>query len=406
MKNIRLFLGVVTVVFLLAGCAKQPQSQWYKGNLHTHSYWSDGNNYPEMIMQWYKNHDYDFVALSDHNILPEGEKWIEVRKGSRHEEVFKKYLAEYDSSWVEFEEGKDHYKVKLKTLEEYRTLFEEKDSFLIIKSEEITDKYKNKPIHINATNVQELVKPQGGASVAEVMQNNIDAVHQQRETTGEPMFPHLNHPNFGWAVTAEDLKQLEGEQFFEVYNGHPHVHNYGDSLRSGTEEIWDEVITHYSLNGQPLLYGIAVDDAHHYHNFNSDRSNPGRGWIYVQSQSLSPDSLIAAMERGDFYSSTGVRLNDIRYDGKTLSIEINAEKGVSYTTRFVGTRIESGEEAEMEPGMIFGVVEGPTASYTLTGDELYVRAKVISDKPKQNPYREGEVEMAWVQPVVGKDVRL
>jgi hypothetical protein len=31
---------------------------------------------------------------------------------------------------------------------------------------------------------------------------------------------------------------------------------------------------------------------------------------------------------------------------------------------------------------------------------MYVRAKVISTKLKKNPYREGELEAAWVQPVV------
>jgi hypothetical protein len=31
---------------------------------------------------------------------------------------------------------------------------------------------------------------------------------------------------------------------------------------------------------------------------------------------------------------------------------------------------------------------------------MYVRAKVTSTKLKTNPYREGEYQAAWVQPVV------
>jgi hypothetical protein len=27
---------------------------WYKGNTHTHTLWSDGNDFPEMITDWYK----------------------------------------------------------------------------------------------------------------------------------------------------------------------------------------------------------------------------------------------------------------------------------------------------------------------------------------------------------------
>ncbi len=64
---------------LFCGNALQAQEyKWYKGNLHTHSYWSDGDEFPEMIMQWYKDRDYQFVALSDHNIIAEGIKAIKV----------------------------------------------------------------------------------------------------------------------------------------------------------------------------------------------------------------------------------------------------------------------------------------------------------------------------------------
>lgn len=393
----RLLVYIFAVIFL-SGCQEKEQPQWYKGNLHTHSYWSDGDDYPEMIMKWYKDNDYDFVALSDHNILAEGEKWIEVEKGSVNEDTFNSYLDTFED-WVEFEENEDYYRVRLKTLEEYRKLFEEEESFLIIKSEEITDGFEDKPVHVNATNIQELIKPQGGNSVADVMQNNIDAVLEQREETGEPMFPHINHPNFGWSITTQDLKKLEGERFFEVYNGHPLVHNEGDSLHSGTEKMWDEVITHYLLEGKPMMYGIAVDDAHHYQEMNTDLANPGRGWIQVKSNKLSPDSLITAMEQGDFYASTGVRLRSIEFDGSTLSIEIAGEEGVSYATQFIGTKVDSLNQT----GQIFKTVNGTDASYTLKGDEMYIRAKIESDKKKENPYTEGEVEVAWIQPVVNTE---
>lgn len=395
--NIRMVLLPLLGILML-GCKNDNNKdiRWYQGNLHTHSYWSDGNDYPEQIIKWYKDNNYDFVALSDHNTLAEGDKWIEIKKGTLHDTTLQKYLEVFKPEWVEYEDQDSLYRVRLKTLEEYRPLFEEENEFLIIRSEEITDGYQNKPIHVNATNIRDFIEPQGGNSVAEVMQNNIDAVHQQREATGEPMFPHINHPNFGWAITAEDLKKLEGEQFFEVYNGHPWVHNYGDSLRSGTEQIWDEVITHYLLNGKPVMYGIGVDDAHNYHHFESNRSNPGRGWIQVRSSGLSADSLIAAMERGDFYASTGIVLKDILFDGETLSVEIEPEKEVAYLIQFIGTRKENPEQ----PGMLLEEISGTSASYSFKGDELYIRAKVISDKLKANPYKEGETEVAWVQPKI------
>ena len=68
------FLLFVLTTILVGGCNQGSRSnrKWYKGNLHTHSYWSDGDEFPEMITDWYKSAGYHFMALSDHNILAEG----------------------------------------------------------------------------------------------------------------------------------------------------------------------------------------------------------------------------------------------------------------------------------------------------------------------------------------------
>ena len=66
---------------MLGGCSSSQEYRWYRGNTHTHSLWSDGNDFPEMIVGWYKDQGYDFVALSDHNILAVEEKWCEGRGG-------------------------------------------------------------------------------------------------------------------------------------------------------------------------------------------------------------------------------------------------------------------------------------------------------------------------------------
>ena len=40
---------------------------WYKGNLHTHTTESDGDADPEFVVNWFMEHGYDFLVLSDHN---------------------------------------------------------------------------------------------------------------------------------------------------------------------------------------------------------------------------------------------------------------------------------------------------------------------------------------------------
>lgn len=393
------YIAIPLMVIFLFSCKESSETsnatdlQWFKGNLHTHSYWSDGDDYPEMIMDWYKTNGYHFVGLSDHNILQEGEKWKLLPKSPMHKRAFEAYKSKYGDKWVKWKEDTGRVAVRLKTLKEYRQLFDEPGNFLIIKSEEITDHFEGKPIHLNATGVDELILPKGGGSVAEVMQNNINSVIEQRERLNKPMFPHINHPNFGYAITAEDMIQLEGERFFEVYNGHPAVHNEGDSLHLDTETMWDQINIAFYNSDKPLMYGLATDDSHNYHTFGLEYSNTGRGWVMVRASELSDTALISSMEQGNFYSSTGVELRNYTCNEGELSIEIEEEPDVSYQIQIVGYR--EGESVEL-----LHEATGLQAAYTLEDDVKWARIKVISSKIKINPYQVGEREVAWTQPVL------
>jgi hypothetical protein len=198
--------------------------RWFKGNLHTHSLWSDGNDYPEMIADWYKREGYHFLAMSEHNVLEEGQRWLElkpptvvkgevVQKGGGS--VLQKYLARFGADWVEQREVDGKKEVRLKPLAEYRTMLEEPGRFLMIPSEEVTSNWKRPktatepelggPVHMNLTNPLTRVSPVAADNALEIMQRSVDAVLAQRAQTGQPMFLHLNHPNFVWGVTAEEL---------------------------------------------------------------------------------------------------------------------------------------------------------------------------------------------------------
>jgi len=431
-------LGCAALLF--AGIAVGTESpRWWKGNLHTHTLWSDGDDYPEMVVEWYKQQGYHFLALSDHNITLEGEKWIEARapislggdlqyRGGGV--VLERYLARFGVGWVTQREAAGRHEVRLKTLGEFRALFEEPDRFLLLPSEEIsttwskpktvTEPERGGPIHLNVTNIRDRIAPIEGDDALVVMQRNVDQVLAQRARTGQPMFPHLNHPNYLWGVTAEELMRVRGERFFEVYNGHASVHNAGDGSHLGTEEMWDVILAHRLADlGLEPMFGIAVDDAHHYHTHRFGKQNAGRGWVMVRAATLTPEAIVHAMEAGDFYATTGVVLADIRREDRTLSVEVAAEAGVDYTVRFIGTRRDFDRTTEPLPidpnskglphrrysaevGAILAEVRGTTAGYILKGDELYVRAKVISTKPKPNASTAGEFEVAWTQPLVAK----
>jgi len=382
-----------------------PPMRWWKGNLHTHSLWSDGDDFPEMISEWYRNHGYNFLALSDHNVLSVGQKWVKVAQivqrahGMMPVEQYRKRFGD----WVESRGEGTSQEIRLKPLSEFRSLLEDRGKFILIQSEEITQVLGQRPIHMNATNVLEFIKPPGGATAVEIMQNALDAVQEQERRTGQPMLIHLNHPSYRWGLTPEDFAQVVGEHFFEIYN--PGPWHPGDATHEPMERVWDIANTlRLTKFNAPMLSGLAVDDSHHYHRSGINQMNPGKGWIWIHSKYLTPESIINAIKNNAFYASSGVTLKDVQFHNNEIRIEIDPENGEKYTTRFVGTPVEhqlqlaSGKYSP-QVGMTFAEVQGTTATYKLTGKELFVRAVITSNAPPESPSFPNQFKQAWTQPV-------
>lgn len=344
----------------------QPAEKFWKGNMHSHSYWSDGNTFPEAVGRWYKSQGYHFLVVTEHNRLQQGYKRI-------------------------LHNGTDS--VQLRELEDYRYEMEVPGRFLLISGEEISDMIGSLPIHLNGINLSRPLLPAGGASVAECLDQNIRNLKTALAYTGTPEWIILNHPNFGWALTADDLAQSKA-RFMEVYNGHPTTRNYGDPEHPGTEALWDAANVWRINNKQALLYATATDDAHHYNFFGPGKSNPGRGWVMVKALDLNPVSLYKAMLRGNFYATTGVELQKLTVTNQELRFEILPKYGVNYTIEFIG--LLQGETSTK----VLKTSSGTKGVYYSTGRELFVRARIISDRFKENPYASGDLEMAWIQPVV------
>jgi len=284
----------------------------------------------------------------------------------------------------------------------------------MIQAEEISAFAEGKPVHINATNIVEVIRPSSGKTVREAMQNNLRAILEHEKEHQREILPHINHPNFGYAITAEDLAAVVSERFFEIYNGHPGINQLGNDDHPSVERIWDlaNAIRRTELNVPPLM-GIASDDSHEYHG--QPGSRPGRGWVMVRSQFLTPEHLIKAMKRGDFYASSGVSLIDVAFDKetKTLSLEIDPSQGATYQTEFIATlakgesskssKSESEGESESDSddriGKVMATVKGTHAKYKMTGTELYIRAIITSDQPHHDPSFKDQKQQAWTQPV-------
>jgi hypothetical protein len=350
---------------------ERAKGRWYKGNTHTHTINTDGDSSPEEVVGWYRQQKYHFLVLSDHDMVTavDGLNALygapSTVSGERRPEV-------------------------------------PSNPFLVISGEEVTDKFStreasgeavrgrdltSREIHLTAVNLRKPVVPQAGTSVADVLQRDVDAI---RAAGG---FPIINHPNFVWALTSRDLSGLRGVKAFELWNGHTQTHNQGGAGHPGTEAIWDEV-----LSSGTLLYGVAADDSHMFKNpgVPTAISIPGRAWIMVRAEELTPEAIVGAMERGDFYASTGVEVASYDVTPKTITIAVKPSSRSKYDVRFVGKGGRVLKEVPIDPDLSGSGASGPLqivappAVYEIRGDEGYVRARIT----------ESNGNVAWTQPVM------
>lgn len=419
-------------------CPAADEPRWWKGNLHTHTLWSDGDDFPEIVAEWYRDRGYHFLALSDHNVLSQTERWIAVSnvadrakgepwRGASHtpRDAFAGYLQRFGPHWVETRTHPTNgqYQVRLKPFDEYRARVEETGRFIMIQAEEVTQNATNgRAIHMGAINIHEWIASQTAGTVPEVMTRVLQAVEQSAAKTGRQVLVHVNHPNYKWGVTAEDLASVVNEDFFEIWNGVDGDNDPGDALHPSTDEIWDiaNTLRIVAFQASPL-YALATDDSHHYQG-NKTRALPGRAWIMVRSRFLTPEFLIRAMRAGDFVATTGVLIDDLVFDAsaRTLSLRIQPQPDETFVTRFIGTRrgvnvtgrartdpsgkvvettLDYRSDAGPQIGEVLAEVSGLNPSYTLAGDELYVRAVVTSSARIDVPSTENEFKQAWTQPV-------
>lgn len=297
-------------------------STFLKGNIHAHTTRSDGDRSPQVVYAWYRDHGYAFLAVTDHNILTDPAI--------------------------------------------YR-LLERAGHFLMIPGEEVSMLGGGKQVHVNALCHEHTI---GGHLFGTQREALAWAVAQIKKQGGLAL---VNHPNWDWALTADDLPAARGASLLEIWTGHPHVRTLGDEGHLSHEGIWDVAYA----RGLPVA-GVGVDDAHAYApNAPEGTARPGRAWVHVYGAELTRRSVCAALAAGRLYASTGVTLERIAVTEDTYAV-FPAERDV--TVEFVGYG-----------GLVLassGVGEDGAARYQLGGGEVYVRARLTS--------RDGR--RAWTQP--------
>lgn len=190
--------------------------------------------------------------------------------------------------------------------------------------------------HILCLGIDQAVEP------AESLQEIIDRTN---ELGGLAI---VAHPRWSF-MPYELFDNLSGYVAFEVYNGGCDK----EVTRGHAVDYWDR---HMTLHGKKL-WGVAVDDSH------SMKADFASGWVFVNAEKT-PESIFGALRRGDFYSTSGPRIERIEVDEKSITVRTSSAKLVKFSSRH-------GEAAATVEGRHVKV-----ATYEPKGDELYVRVEV------------------------------
>ena len=248
--------------------------RWYKGNTHTHTTYSDGDSPPEVVVDWYAEHGYDFLFLTDHNaVVPDDHVARLQRRG----------LAVYQGQEITMD-----------------------------------------AVHVNALGVPGTILPEevsdGWASPSGTL-GKIQRIRWAIEQAGiQHGLATVNHPFF-CDLRAEDLLESGEFDVFEVANGN---HSEGHRAARGqpsTDTLWDRLLT----AGRKVV-AVAADDAHHFRSWGPRWANPGRGWVCVEAESPRLADCLEALRGGRFYASTGLELADYRADSGEIAVALDGSE--------------------------------------------------------------------------------
>ena len=289
------------------------QGDWFKGNVHTHSVFSDGTKTPEELIEIYRGAGYDFLSITDHSIV-------------------------LDTSGLY---GKGLLLVP--------------GGEMCIGRSEAGQFY-----HLVALGVENLPFKD--------FDYNLDPQEVIDHTNSVGGIPIIAHPYWS-GLNHSDMMKLSGYHGVEIFNTSC---DYERNTGLSASHI-DGLI---AAGLEPYIY--AVDD-HHGAGRPQVPIDACGAWISVKAESLTVKSILDAIKKGHFYSSTGPEIRNINIDEDgVISVECSPVKYISFvSTPSLGMKFHAEEEPLTK------------AAYPGRPGETYVRVEVT----------DYEERTAWSNPI-------
>ena len=263
-----------------------PVPRYFKTNLHTHSTITDGKFSPEELKDMYKKQGYQILCISDHNVV--------VDHSALNEADFLMLTgAEYGIS----EPGQD-------------ALYKKSYHLNVI---------SKRPDNLWQPILPRKPRESALPYLALVESPDMDRRHHPdsineiiAQCNEHGFLVTYNHP--AWSLqNYTDYAPLKGLWAMEICNY--------NCLYAG-RDTYSSLVYRDMLALGNRIYPVGCDDMHTLKSF-------AGAWIMVGAEKLSYDSVIHALEAGDFYASTGPEIHSLTIEGSTLKITCSDARSIA-----------------------------------------------------------------------------
>jgi len=266
--------------------------KFHRGNLHTHSTRSDGALDPAEVCRRYQAEGYDFIALTEH------------------------FVGQYSYPITD------------------TAPFRNSDFTTLLGAELHIDAMDNGDMwHVVAVGLPADFTPPDVPHF-----RYFDSAETVTDLTNRAAkagaFIAIAHPHWS-GLTEADTRRIPAAHAVEIYNHGCAIENdRGDGLLS-----YDHM-----LNEGRRLTCIATDDAHFH------TPDYFGGWVMVKTVRNTPEALLTALKAGEFYSSTGPEIHDIRLT--RLAVEVDCSKAQTITVAGKGIAASTLRGKDLTTGSI------------------------------------------------------
>lgn len=310
--------------------------KFYKANLHMHSTVSDGEMTPEEIKKEYMEKGYSVVAFSDHEVIVPHPELIDEN-----------FVAITATEWACAEPKSIRFQKSL-----HMNLF----------AKDINN------VSLPVFSLDSILYPQSLPYIADETRKfdfkrtfTTECINEAIRLCNEAGYlVTLNHPVWS-LLDCDDYSNYKGLWGVEVHTRGGILGGYPDTITP-----LDEL-----LKRGERVFPSCTDDAH----FRNERFG---GWNMIKAQKLDYASIMDALEKGNFYASTGPEIKELYIEGDKFHIKTSPAAKIIMCSNYRFTSYRESKDLMTEAEFDFG--EFYRAGKALKeGDRLYVRFNVYDE---------------------------